>query len=78
MSVDVCVAFVVFTDSESCTGSISPNPFSMDASEYELTRETLVSRAVSRWSRSPGCCGFIGAFWVGRIVMEMLVHSQSV
>ena len=25
------------------------------------------SRAVSRWSRSPGCCGFRGVFWVGRI-----------
>ena len=24
------------------------------------------SRAVSSWSRSPGCCGFRGVFWVGR------------
>ena len=24
------------------------------------------SRAVSRWSRSPGCCGFRGVFWVRR------------
>ena len=25
------------------------------------------SDAVSRWSRSPGCCGFRGVFWVGWI-----------
>ena len=24
------------------------------------------SRTVSRWSRSPGCCGFRGVFWVRR------------
>ena len=27
----------------------------------------ISSRAVSRWSRSPGCCGFRGVFSVGRI-----------
>ena len=25
------------------------------------------SRAVSRWSRSPGCCGIRGVFWVGAV-----------
>ena len=26
----------------------------------------VLSRAVSRWSRSPGCCGFRGVFWMRR------------
>ena len=34
------------------------NPISMEAGEYGLTRGTCFFRAVSRWSRSPGCCGF--------------------
>ena len=28
---------------------------------------TGLTNKVSRWSRSPGCCGFRGVFWVGRI-----------
>ena len=40
MSVSVCVTFVVFTDCESCTRSISTNPGSMEAGEYGLTRVT--------------------------------------
>ena len=41
MSVIVCVTFVVFTDCESCTRSISTNnPGSMEAGEYGLTRGT--------------------------------------
>ena len=53
-----------FTDCESCTRPISTNTGSMEACEYGLTRG---SHAVSRWSRSPVCCGFRGVFWVGRI-----------
>ena len=34
----MCVTFVVFTDCESCTRSISTNPGSMEAGEYGLTR----------------------------------------
>ena len=58
----VCVyPFVVFTDCESCTRPISTNPRSMaEECEYGLPSETSVSlHAVSRWSRSPGCCGHI-------------------
>ena len=40
VSVSVCVTFVVFTDCESCTRSISTNPGSMEAGEYGLTRGT--------------------------------------
>ena len=29
--------------------------------------ERVSSHAVSSWTRSPGCCGFRGVFWVGRI-----------
>ena len=36
----VCVAFVVFTDCESCTWLISTNSGSMEAGECELTRGT--------------------------------------
>ena len=63
----VCVTFVFFTDCDSCTRPISTHPVSMEAGEYGLTLGTCFSRAVSRWSRSPGCCGFRGVFWVGRI-----------
>ena len=38
--VSVCVTFVVFTDSESCTRPISTNPESMEEGEYGLTRGT--------------------------------------
>ena len=38
MSVSVCVTFVVFTDSESCTRPISTNPTSMEAGEHGLAR----------------------------------------
>ena len=40
ISLCVCVQFVVFTDSESCTRPISTNPGSMEAGEYGLTRGT--------------------------------------
>ena len=36
----VCVTFVVFTDCESCTRSISTNPGSMEGGEHGLTRRT--------------------------------------
>ena len=68
LSVCVGATFVVFTDCESCTSSISTNPESMEAGEYGLTRAARVSsQAVSRWSRSPGCRGFLGVLWVERI-----------
>ena len=51
----VCVTLAVFIDCESCTRPISTNPGSMEAGEYGLTRGTCVVRAVSSWSRSPGC-----------------------
>ena len=55
-----------FTDCESCTRPISTNPGSMEAGEYGLTRGTCSWHAISRWSRSPGCCGFRGVFWMRR------------
>ena len=78
VSICVCVTFVVFTDRESCTRPISTNPGSTKAGEYGLTRGTcFVTRAVSRWSRSPGCCGFRGALWVRReFVFSMNLHFQ--
>ena len=60
----VCVTLVVFTDCESCTRPISANPGSMEAGEC-VGRVSL--HAVWSWTRSPGCCGFRGVFWVGRI-----------
>ena len=39
-SVSVCVAFIVFTDCESCTRPISTNPASMEAGQYGLRRGT--------------------------------------
>ena len=45
VSVCVCVTFVVFTDCESCTKSISTNPESMEAGEYGLTRRTCLANA---------------------------------
>ena len=61
VSVSVCVTFVVFTDCESCTRSISTNPGSMEAGEYGLTRETcffarrLEVVAVAGMLRLPWC-----------------------
>ena len=63
----MCVAFVVLTDCESCARSIFTNPGSMEAGECGRTRGRVSLHAVSRWSRSPGCCRFRGVFWVGRI-----------
>ena len=60
----LCNIRVVFTDCESCTRPISTNPGSMEAGEYGLRRGTCFVAHVSRWSRSPGCCGFCGAFWM--------------
>ena len=61
----VCVTFVVCTYCKSCTRPISTNPRSMEAGEYELTWDVF-RRAVSRWSRSPSCCGFVVCFgWGG-------------
>ena len=57
----VCVLCNIrrLTDCERCTRPVSTNPGSMEACEYGLT----TSR---RWSRSTGCCGFSGVFWVRR------------
>ena len=64
----MCMCNIVFfTGCEICTRPISTNPGSMDAGEYGLKRVGRVSsQAVSRWSRSAGCCGFRGVFWVRR------------
>ena len=62
----VCVTFVVFTDCESCTSRF---PYTRDLWKRASMGERagrVSSRAVSRWSRTPGCCGFRGVFWVGR------------
>ena len=45
---------------------ISTNPGSMEAGEYGLMRGSVSSHVVSKWSWSPGCCGFRGVFWVRR------------
>ena len=62
----VCVIFVVFTDCESCTRPISTHPGSMEAGECVEGVGRVSSYAVSRWSRSPGRCGFRAVFeWGG-------------
>ena len=61
------VTFVDITDCESSTWPISTNPGCMKAGEYGLTRRTCLSRVVSRWSGSLGCCEFRGVFWLGGI-----------
>ena len=33
------------------------------------------SHVVSRWSRSPGCCGFRGVFWVRPIFFPFFFHE---
>ena len=68
----VCVAFVVFTDCESCTRPISTNPASMEAGEYGLTRGTcfvacrleVVTVAGLLWI-SWCVLGAAGFFWGG-------------
>ena len=59
------VTFVVFTDCESCTGSISTNSGSMAVGEYGLTRETrFVSRHLGvvavAWLLWISWCVFLG------------------
>ena len=77
-----CVAFVVFTDCESCTRPIFTNPGSMEAGEYGPTRGTcFVARrlevvAVAGLLRSPGYCGFRGVFWVQRDLLRVFQSSQ--
>ena len=61
----VCVSFVVFTDCESCTRPISSNSGSMEAGECGRSVGRVSSHAVSRWARSPGCCGLRGVFFGG-------------
>ena len=61
------IEFIVFTDCESWTRLITTNPVSMEAGEYELTRGTWVFARRLEVVASPGCCGFSGVFWVGRI-----------
>ena len=74
LCLSVCVTFVAFTDCESCTRPISTNPGSTEAGEYGLTRGTY---AVSSWTWSPGCCGFRGVLWVGRIFSRFFFRFFS-
>ena len=73
MSVSVCVTFVVFTDCESCTRTISQNPGSTEAGEYRLTRGTCFAWDVFRRSPSRGGRGrwdavdFVVCFGCGEI-----------
>ena len=61
--VSVCVTFVVFTDSESCTGPISTNPASMEAGKYELTRRTCFV------ARRPEMVAVAGLLWLSWCVL---------
>ena len=59
-SVCVCVAFVVFTDCESCTRPISTNPGYMEAGEYGLTRG---KRFVARRLEMLAVAGLLSISW---------------
>ena len=63
--VSVCVTFVVFTDSESCTGPISTNPASMEAGKYELTRRTCFV------ARRPEMVAVAGLLWLSWCVFAV-------
>ena len=66
-SMTCCVTFVVFTDCESCTRSISTNPGSMEAGEYGLTRGTCFVARRCRGGRScRAAVDFVVCFWVRR------------
>ena len=69
----VCVTFVVFTDCESCTRTISTNRDLWKRASMGKRVGGVSSRAVQRWPRSPGCCGFRGVFWVGRFFFVFFV-----
>ena len=69
------VTFVVFTYCESCTRPIYTNPGYMEVGKYELTWDVF-RRAVSRWSRSPGCCEFRRVFSVGRIFFSFFFFFE--
>ena len=63
----VCVTFVFLLIARAARSSF---PQTRDLWERANVGERVgrvSSDAVSRWSRSPGCCGFRGVFWVGRI-----------
>ena len=52
---------------ESCTRPISTNPESMEASEHGLTRWTCFVARRLEVVAVPGCCGYRGVSWAGRI-----------
>ena len=65
MSVCMCVyvIFVVFTDGESCTSSISTNPGTTQTGEYGLTRRTyFVARRLE-------LVAVAGLLWISRCVL---------
>ena len=61
------IEFVVFTDCESCTRSISTNPVSMEAGEFWANAWDVFFRAPSRCGRGRrAAVGFVVCFrWVG-------------
>ena len=66
LSVSVCVTYAVFTDCGSCTRPISQTREQWKRASVGERVGRVSSHSVSRWSRSPGCCGFRGVFWVRR------------
>ena len=70
----VCTTFVVVTDCESCTWSISTKPGSMEACEYGLTLGTsFVARRleVVAVARLLWISWFRGVFWVRRDLFRL-------
>ena len=80
VSASVCVTFIVFTECESCTGSISTNTVSMEARESELTRETLL------FARRLEVVAVAGLLWIqwcvlggaDFFVLSMSLHFQKI
>ena len=63
----MCVTLIVIPDYQGCTRPITTNPGSMESGVYGLTRRTCSIACRFDCTRSPGFCGFLGVFWVGRI-----------
>ena len=67
MSVCLCITFVVFTDSRALRGRFPQTRDLWKRANVGERVGRVSSHAVSRWSRSLGCCGFRGMLWVRKI-----------
>ena len=70
----VCVIFVVFSDCESCTRPISPNPGSMEAGEHGQTRGTWF---FARRLEVVAVAGLMWVSWCASVGRDFFVLSMS-